>query len=354
MAGNKIRLIPWSYRIIMASLTVVVFIVSFVLVFYRLKPIFLFKASESLVQSAGELRNLARQRHDLIRIYQIQDENQLRLRLQDVSDFIADVSRQVELAAARRTIHLTDARNLVLQAVVTGNFGNAAYGYIIDESGMVIYHPLLPEKFDLSRYHFIQRILARHEGVERYTWKVPGDPEERERMVAFRTLYSWDWVLCVEVPLADALDQSFEAQQLTGFYEFIRSARLRWRGYYALVSEDGQCLAYPTSMSTDITKIDGGAEILACREGVCSYKDAMGRRWWAGVAYFKPRGWILAATALEDDILESYRGLQIQLALALTAMWVVLLVVLFHVMRRLALRIHQQVRKPSNNTPSNQ
>ncbi|GEM_PF-5250975 len=297
------RLIPRRFRLaLLSTIGIAIGVVAFSS-YEQMRRNHLRESKPLLLQSSFLIRDLARQRYDLIRNYQFQEENHFHLRLAEIADLVASFSRSLDYLASRGAVNRTVAQNLINQTILEQHFSDIGYAYILSPEGLIVTHPKLPRDFDLSGYQFVKEMLSRKNGVIRYWWKNPGEIQSRERLAVYRTLDAWNWIIVFAIPLTDIRNTSFEEQQLEGFFDHIEALRLKWRGYVVILSDEQEVIAHPTHDLASMDRVPGAAEILNCRDSVCSFKDLDGSDCWAGVSYFQPWGWRIAVVASESEIL---------------------------------------------------
>ncbi len=297
------RLIPRRFRFaILAIIVISIGVIAFA-AYDQMRSNHLRESKPVLLQTASLIRDLARQRYDLIRNYQYQEENHFHLRLAEIADLVASFSRSLDYLASRGAINRTIAQNLINQTILEQHFSDIGYAYILSPEGLIVTHPKLPRDFDLSGYQFVKEMLSRKNGVTRYWWKNPGEIQSRERLAVYRTLDAWKWIIVFAIPITDIRNTSFEEQQLEGFFDYVEGLRLRWRGYVTILSDEQEVIAHPMHDLASLEHVPGAAEILNCRDSVCSFRDLDGSVCWAGVTYFQPWGWRIAVVAPESEIL---------------------------------------------------
>ncbi|MBN1356735.1 cache domain-containing protein [bacterium] len=346
MNMRRARLIPWSHRMVLLTAMIAAFGVIAFLSMRAFRSHTIALAQSQLVQASQELANRARHRHDLIRTYQFQEEQHIIFRLDAISDLIAAISRQLELFSARRLIAPSDAKKLVIEILSSGDFGRSSYGYAITTAGRVVYHPNLPEGFDLSHYRFAREMIEKESGVIRYEWKSPGEFEQRQRVISYRTVYSWNWIIAVGVPIGDVVDNSIEAQHLKGFFESVKAIQLPWRGKAAVYSEDGTVLAHPFYETLNAGEVDGALSIIKTGNGLCRFTDSLGRNWWASGTVFSPRKWIIATFAREDEILGEYHRFRNKMLIGTVSVLLGLILIQVVWTRKLVMKVVKKLRKP--------
>lgn len=77
--------------------------------------------------------------------------------------------------------------------------GKTGYAFVLDEEGKAIVHPKIQGINILQRtdypHEFLQQMLHEKNGKVKYFWKNPMDPEPREKIVFFRHIPEYHWVV---------------------------------------------------------------------------------------------------------------------------------------------------------------
>ncbi|MDA8136379.1 MAG: cache domain-containing protein [Desulfobacteraceae bacterium] len=78
-------------------------------------------------------------------------------------------------------------------------FGKTGYSFIFDTTGKIIIHPELSDKafgdLGIDGQQILQDMVARKKGYLTYSWKNPSEKEEREKIVAFDSIPSFNWII---------------------------------------------------------------------------------------------------------------------------------------------------------------
>ncbi len=92
-------------------------------------------------------------------------------------------------------INISDFRESILSLT----FGKSGYTYINDSRGNLIVHPFMTGNFfdakDRDGAYFVRNICRLKNGKAVYTWKNPGERIEREKMVIFKYIPEYDWIV---------------------------------------------------------------------------------------------------------------------------------------------------------------
>ena len=84
--------------------------------------------------------------------------------------------------------------------VLSIRIGETGYPYIMDSGGDLVVHPKLEgeniyDSRDSDGRYFIREICRRKNGKIDYSWKNPGETEYRKKMVVFRYIPEFDWII---------------------------------------------------------------------------------------------------------------------------------------------------------------
>jgi len=346
MFKSRKRLIPWRYKFGVVSVLLIPLIILSVYLSQQLKENLLNEARKELERSAHDILNLARQKFDLVHTYQFQEEHYYRTRLKQMVGMYVAMSRQVELETARKMLTRDVAKKLIVQTISNFKFGELGYGFILDRNGIVLAHPQLPAGLDMSSYPYVEKMLARGEGVLRYWWKHPGEPNERERLMAFQMVRSLGWYICIAVPISEVMDSTFEVQQFEGLFEYVKSLRLKWRGQAMILSTDGRIIAHPEFYKEEpVEELLGASKIIRIKSGYGEFRDMTDNTWCSGVRFFAPKEWIIAVTASEKEILRPYRRLVLEISIALMLNLILGYIAMAYLIKRLSMSVRSTARR---------
>ncbi|WP_212637937.1 cache domain-containing protein [Desulfocicer vacuolatum] len=92
-------------------------------------------------------------------------------------------------------INISDFRKSILSLT----FGKSGYTYIKDSLGNLIVHPFMTGNYfdakDKYGEYFVRKICRLKNGKAVYTWKNPGETIERDKMVIFKYIPEYDWIV---------------------------------------------------------------------------------------------------------------------------------------------------------------
>ena len=108
-------------------------------------------------------------------------------------DWIISVSSYRE--EFRELVNVEDFRESILSL----QFGQTGYSYIIDEQGNMVLHPQVSGNYlharDRNGLEFIREICARKSGKITYSWVNPGEKKDRDKLVIFNHIPEYQWIV---------------------------------------------------------------------------------------------------------------------------------------------------------------
>jgi PAS domain S-box-containing protein len=108
-------------------------------------------------------------------------------------DWIISVSSYRE--EFRELVNVEDFRDSILSL----QFGETGYSYIIDEQGNMVLHPQVSGNYlhvkDRNGREFVREICARKSGKTIYSWENPGEDKARDKLVIFNHIPEYHWIV---------------------------------------------------------------------------------------------------------------------------------------------------------------
>ncbi len=105
----------------------------------------------------------------------------------------------------RELLNISDFKESILSLT----FGKTGYAYINDSRGNLIVHPFMTGNYfdaqDRDGHYFVRHICELKNGKAIYAWKNPGETLARKKMVIFKYIPEYDWI----VSSASYLDEIF-------------------------------------------------------------------------------------------------------------------------------------------------
>ena len=93
-------------------------------------------------------------------------------------------------------VRVDDFKNRILAI----RFGKTGYPYVLNSKGVLIIHPKLEGKnvfyeTDAEGRFFVQEMCEKKNGKIQYSWQNPGEKEWRKKLVIFRYIEEFDWIV---------------------------------------------------------------------------------------------------------------------------------------------------------------
>lgn len=346
MSNRRFRFISTTYRVLVFILILIPGIASGFLAWRWSVARTLDQSRRELHHAAETMMDIVRMRYDLVQNYLFQEEEYLAESLQSAADIIYRAARELELECARQ--HLSESRAQAIFLAFSEDLAVTSERQIVilDASDRVIYHPMLPEGFDMGHYEWVHRMRETEAGNLRYTWSFPGEPQPVERMAEYRLIHTWNWMLSLEGRIPDPEKSDFADRQIQGLNDFITGYHAPAGGYAMILSgEDGTVITHPEISSGSADRVSGADALLSVRRGNVTYTDAYGIQWEAGIAYFPPKKWHVIVTARTDEILRQTYRFATRLAMVIGALVIVVFLVFYRLNRSLIYAAVSQVRK---------
>jgi PAS domain S-box-containing protein len=108
-------------------------------------------------------------------------------------DWIISVSSYRE--EFRELVNVEDFRDSILSL----QFGQTGYSYIIDEQGNMVLHPQVSGNYlyakDRNGREFVREICDRKSGKITYSWENPGENNSRDKLVIFNHIPEFHWIV---------------------------------------------------------------------------------------------------------------------------------------------------------------
>ena len=108
-------------------------------------------------------------------------------------DWIISVSSYRE--EFRELVNVDDFRDSILSL----QFGQTGYSYIIDEQGNMVLHPQVSGNYlyakDRNGREFVREICKRKSGKITYSWVNPGEKKARDKLVIFNHIPEYGWIV---------------------------------------------------------------------------------------------------------------------------------------------------------------
>lgn len=231
--------------------------------------------------------------------------------------------KQFNAGRIDRKSALQEARNALKKV----NVGETGYIYAMTGDGSLLVHiaregeNVYNEKDENGRYfirEMCQKARASRPGEVLYIiypWRndTLGEQKARNKVVAYRYLREWDWIIAAGGYLEETYDnESFEQSSFEHLKEKIKQKKVGMTGYIFCMDSKGTFTVHPTSEGKNFIDTSGEDGKKFIRE-MCEKKSGWIRYSWRNRGepsprmkivrydYFAPWDWIIAVGSYEDE-----------------------------------------------------
>ncbi|MBN1880461.1 cache domain-containing protein [bacterium] len=335
MSKRRFRFISNAFRIFSFILIILPSAGILLFVWNGAKWFVLQQTEREYTEMANCILNVVRARYDLIQNDLFLKEQHARENLDLITDTLLRTARELELESARRNLSTQRAKDIFI-AITRDIAMQGLEVSVIDTDGDIVFCQQLPTGFNVSDYPWVQNLMEEDTGSFRFSWRYPGEAMESDRLLAYRLIHGWNWILYAESRVLSSETNEYADLQYQGLTDFISAYHAPAGGYAMILSvADNRIVVHPERSGGTLDDLPGVDRMIAVRKGSLSYVDAFGVNWRAGVSYFAPRQWIIAVTGREDQIINEVKGRLRIIAGAASAMIFLVLVVYFRLQRAL-------------------
>ncbi len=333
MSKKRFRFISVSYKLISFILIILPAIGIFLTMWKGAREFVIRQAEREYQEIANCILHVVRARYDLVQNELFLEDKKIDDNLAIVSETLIRTARELELETARNNLNMQEAKEVFL-AIVKDTTTMGIEVSVVSIKGLVVYSPQLPKGFDVSEYPWIQRMMENDKGNFRFSWRHPGEAEITDRVIVFRRIQGWDWILFAELQSLNHEKNEFTDHQYLGLNDFVTAYHAPAGGFGMILSiTDNRIIAHPEMSGGSLDQVPGVNKMKSVQKGSVFYEDDFGVRWRAGVSYFAPRQWIIAVTAREDEIIKEVRGI-FNLLAAASGILVLFVVIVFYRLQR--------------------
>jgi methyl-accepting chemotaxis protein len=207
-----------------------------------------------------------------------------------------------------------EAENRIKDLILDKNFGKVGetgYLAVLDGKGKTVFHSKFSSGTDLSGFSFVKEAVEKKSGFFTYLWKNPGEETERRKVAAVSYFGPWDMVIWATTYLSEYKSMlDFDLLR-----EKVLSYRIGKTGYLYVMDDKGNLIVHPELEGKNIYDSKDGQGRYFIQE-MCSNKNGEISYLWENPEkgmkkirkkivvyhYFEEMGWIVAATAYEDEL----------------------------------------------------
>lgn len=284
--------------------------------------------------SRTDLDHLARFTLDLLdshyqqfQVYRQDKQDTVRKDLKTLVDLAANLVAAEQNQVRTAKISLTTAQQQARQALKQVSIGESGYIYAMTSQGVLTVHlaregeTIFHEQDEEGRF-FIQEIcrqaLASRPGEVLYAiypWRneVLGDIVPRMKVVAFRYVAEWDWIIAAGGYLHETYeDLAFERRSFADLKNKLKSKKVGRSGYIFCIDRQGVLQIHPDQELVNLLQGEDPAttavfrEMLEKKNGWIRYPwqrqgESAPRMKLVRYRYFAPWDWIVAVGSYEDE-----------------------------------------------------
>lgn len=284
--------------------------------------------------SRADLDHLARFTLDLLdshyqqfQVYRQDKQDTIHKDLKTLVDLAANLVAAEQNQVRSAKISLETAQQQARQALKQVSIGESGYIYAMTSQGVLTVHlaregeSIFHEQDEEGRF-FIQEICrqalaSRPDEVlyAVYPWRneVLGDVMPRMKVIAFRYVAEWDWVIAAGGYLQETYeDLTFERRSFADLKAKLKSKKVGSSGYIFCLDRQGVLQVHPDQEQTNLLQGDDPEttavfrEMLQQKNGWIRYPwqrqgEATPRMKLVRYRYFAPWDWIIAVGSYEDE-----------------------------------------------------
>jgi hypothetical protein len=334
MNKQRFRFISLSFRIVSFILILLPAIGTSFIAWKWCKEYTFQQVEQQQKEISTSILDMARSRYDLTQNYMYYSEQALRNNLTTTADILHRTARELELETARRNLPLHRAQTVFLNIVSDMSQMKSHNVSVFSDTGKIVYSSLLPEGFDMSEHPWVQTMLEDDRGEFQFSWRYPGEADSAERIMVYRLIHGWKWIVSAEDLITTPLIESYTDRQYQGLTDYIAGYHAPAGGFVMIIDANNRdVIAHPELQTESNEKIPGISKIVNARRGSIVYQDEAGNNYRAHVEIFLPFRWVIAVTAQDDQILYQARGIRRKL-IATTLILGVLIMILFYRLQR--------------------
>lgn len=284
-------------------------------------------SKDDLAHMASFTLDLLQAHHQQFQVYKQDKEHIFKQELAALASLSYNLvdAQYKQFTAGRidRKTALQEARNALKKV----NVGESGYIYAMTGDGSLLVHiaregeNVYNEKDENGRF-FIREICQKARASRPgevlyiiYPWRnaTLGDPKARNKIVAYRYLREWDWIIAAGGYLDETYDnEAFERNSFALLKEKIKEKKVGMTGYIYCMDSKGTFTVHPTGEGKNFIDTAGEDGKQFIRE-MCEKKSGWIRYSWLNKGelrprmkivrydYFAPWDWIIAVGSYEDE-----------------------------------------------------
>ncbi len=227
-----------------------------------------------------------------------------------------------------------EAKEKALDAIRPFKIGTTGYMYILDSTGVLVYHPFKAlQNTNISEYEFIKTQLKKKDGYIEYMWSNPGDLADRPKALYMSYFEPWDWILSASSYRSEFVD----LLNLSDFEKQVTAIKFGKEGYSVILDNEGTFLVHPSLKGRNLIEENDPqaavvSEIIEKRNGIIEYdwknpSEKEARKKILVYSELEEYDWIIASSAYKSDFYDALHDVTKIIVVALIVALLIMVVV---------------------------
>ncbi|MCP3888223.1 MAG: PAS domain S-box protein [Desulfobulbaceae bacterium] len=282
-----------------ALISLIIFTLSFALLFYNTKKNLKHRIQEELNKSNQTITDMV--------------ETTAKVSIKNHLRAIAEKNREIiqlfHQSYLSGNISREQAREKAIQVMQSQSVGETGYIYCIDSHGKAVVHPksgVLGS--DLSQWKFIQTQISAKEGYLEYHWQNPDDQKVRAKALYMTYFQPWDWIISV----SSYKSEFSKLVTVDDFKKRILGLTFGKTGYSFIFDTKGNSLIHP-ELRDNILNIKGEEglpivrEMIRQKKGFLTYywknpSESQARKKFVAFDSIPQFNWIIASSSYTKEV----------------------------------------------------
>ncbi|TGU70675.1 HAMP domain-containing protein [Geomonas terrae] len=336
---NNLKL-RWKMVVLVLPLVIIpIFLVGGIIGYISTKQAYLGitqTSKDDLQHMASFTVDLLNSHYQQFQVYKQDKEKSFHDELQTVTELAYNVVKSQQNLQKTGRMDLKTAQREARNALLKVNVGKTGYIYAMDSRGELKVHVAQEganvfDSRDESGRYFIREMIEKAKRSKPgeilyivYPWKnaALGDKSLRKKMVAYRYLKEWDWIIAAGGYLEETYeDVAFERRSFEALKEKIKSKKVGKTGYIYAMDTSGNFMIHPTGEGKNFLNATDSNGQHFIKE-MCERKNGWIRYPWKNKGdevprmkivryeYFEPWNWIVAVGSYEEEFYQEANAIK--------------------------------------------
>lgn len=266
--------IKFKLFIVYAVITLIIFTLSFFLLFFNVRQNIEYRLKEELNTSNQTITDMVET------VATVSIKNHLRT----FAEKKQEMTRHFYQRFQDGEISERDAKEKARQAILNQTVGDTGYLYCVNSKGIAVVHPDAGVVGrDFSHRRFVQNQIQKKNGYLEYDWKNPDETDERPKALYMTYFEPWDWIIS-----ASSYKSEFNKLiNINDFRERILSLTFGETGYSFIYDFQGNSIIHP-ELTGNVLELADDRGFLVAREMIRLKKGYL-TYWWKNPSEKEPR-----------------------------------------------------------------